>query len=252
MPSINHSVLTACFAMPIPQCGGGLDFVESRSHIPRPPKKITARHKHKQRHKDEGVTKHVAAAVARRTESLISKDDDSATLLTEVDLSGRARSECSTDTESVSSDSSEGESYSSDPRGGGARRLARRLTKIVGNINDNINEGADELSKLMNGGGGSTEGSGALVSPTGSNGSGVYKGSLKGKFDYMRLHQQFSVSNGQDPPCDASLVSFKSIKADDASMNFMKWGLQQRRNELAKQIMKRRQNVANSRTGFDP
>lgn len=250
MPKLNHSVLTACFAMPIPQCGGGLDFVDSRRHIPRPPKKITARHKHKQRHKEEGVTKHVAAAVARRSESLISKDDDSATLLTEVDLSGRARSESSTDTESVSSDSSEGESYSSNSRVG-ASRLARHLSDFVGNINDNINEGADELSKLMNGGG-ATEGSGALVSPTGSNGSAVYKGSLKGKFDYMRLHQQFSVSNGQDPPCDASIVSFKSIKADEASMDFMKWGIQQRRNQLAKQILQRRQNVANSRTGFDP
>ena len=95
----------------------------------------------------------------------------------------------------------------------------------------------------------------SVVSPTSSAGAAKNAKfvSFRSKFDHMRLQKQFS-NSGQDPPCDKSMHSFKSLKAGEA-MKFMTRGYQQKRKngELAKQIMSRRQYIQSvSRTGFDP
>ena len=76
--------------------------------------------------------------------------------------------------------------------------------------------------------------------------------SFRSRFEHMRSTQQFS-NPADDPPCDKSEHSFRSLKGDEA-MQFMKLGIQQRKNNLAKQILSRRKNHVQiaSRTGFDP
>jgi hypothetical protein len=185
------------------------------------------------------VRKHVAAAVTRSCESLITRDDDSATLLTEVDLrpsAGSSETEPSSGSSATYSSSSETRDLNTigdeESKYQAAKQMIARMNAPLCNMNG-----------------------GNIVSPTSSAGAVKVKKflSMRSKFDHMRLQKQFS-KGGQDPPCDKSMHSFKSLKVDDA-MNFMKLGIQQKRKngELAKQIMRRRQNVQIvSRTGFDP
>jgi hypothetical protein len=88
-----------------------------------------------------------------------------------------------------------------------------------------------------------------LTSPT--NSVGAVKSSIKNKFDYIRKNHQFSKNlNFQDPPSDRSMATSISINADEVGPALTN-ALRNRRNELARQILKRRQMIV-SRSGFDP
>jgi hypothetical protein len=285
-------IFTACLA-PIPQCATLNDMGDTQFHYPKRSSTQTKQREAMGRMSGK-VKKHVGGAVSRRCESLISKDDDSATLITDVDL--MRPDEGSSETES-GSDSSR--SYSSSSETGDLNTVADdRFTPLAenkfGHDSDENNYAPDTenrfslhqihrkppaLSQGMHSASGKnanqmhylppassqdmhnalgnnanvTNNSGPVVSPTSSIGA-VYKTTVRSKFDYMRLHHQFSTT-GQDPPCDQSMRTTRSVKAEDAMSLVHKWGRAQRRkNELAKQIMKRRQNVQQhaSRTGSDP
>jgi hypothetical protein len=87
-------------------------------------------------------------------------------------------------------------------------------------------------------------------SPT--NSVGAVKNTIKNKFDYIRKNHQFSNFNltFQDPPSDRSMATSVSINANEAG-SFLTRGMISRRNELARQIIKRRQDIV-SRAGLDP
>jgi hypothetical protein len=87
-----------------------------------------------------------------------------------------------------------------------------------------------------------------LSSP--SNSVGAVKSTFKNKFDYIRKTQQFANPNFQDPPSDRSLATSFSVNAAEAGSILTK-GFRNRRSDLARQIIKRRQVIV-SRTGFDP
>lgn len=101
--------------------------------------------------------------------------------------------------------------------------------------------------------------------PTSPSSVGAVRNSVKSKFDYIRKTQKFS--GYLDPPSDQSVKTTVSVKADDdgsilsngmghhlLSHQFSQYRAQ-RKNELAKQILQRRNggvSVLVSRSGYDP
>lgn len=190
------------------------------------------------------VRKVLAAAMIRRNESLITRDDETATLMTDVRLQ-RERSEGSSGTE-PSTDSSADYSSSSE---------TRDLNTIAEDAEKNFLRAKAMIARMVKRPFGVTNTSSYAESTTCSSNGGVDSNkfaSIRSKFDHLRKKKQFS-DPGDDPPCDQSIATFKSLKADDA-MSFMKKGFQhKRKNELAKQILQRRSQMQMaSRTGFDP
>jgi hypothetical protein len=183
------------------------------------------------------------ATYHRKHDSFLVKDDESQQLIA-VDLQ-------STDESSgvdTNSDDSSGMDYSSSSCDSTARdlntlgensTLLAKMRKTLGENNIITNGHVVSPSQRAP----------PAVSPA-STAQGHYGKSIRKKFQFMRNQHQFAAAGGQDPPCDMSLASGKSLKANE---NLAKSGMNQRRNELAKQILRRRKDVvAVSRTGFDP
>jgi hypothetical protein len=92
-----------------------------------------------------------------------------------------------------------------------------------------------------------------VLSPTSS--VGAVKISAKDRFDYIRSknRHQFAVNTAQrDPPSDKTMMTSRSIRAADAGSILFK-SVHRRKNELATQIIKRRQKTpAFSQFGYEP
>jgi hypothetical protein len=264
-----QKAMTACFN-PIPNCGTGMtmDYQGGGSNERRTQRRSRSKQREAMRRMEDDVKKHVAQAAAGRSESLLTREDD-ATLLTEVDLINPKSTE--TETDSSGSDFSSG-SYSSSSEtrdlntiadshnenryseAAAAAAAKGRPPKTMGTsaFGNNVNVINTDDSNTNN------DNNGNVISPTSSAGAlkhttTMYTQSMRSKFDYVRKHQQFA-KPGSDPPSDKSVASTKSLNGADAA-KFMNWNLTTRRNELAKQILKRRQNMPTptaSRTGFDP
>jgi hypothetical protein len=288
-------MFSACLA-PIPQCATLNDMGDTQFHYPKSSnRKSSAKTKERDglRRMSGEVKKHVGA-VSRRWESLMTKDDDSATLVTDVDLMRPNEGSSETESGSYSSQSFSSSSetgdlntvaedrFPSDAENGFGHdsdennfapdaenrfslhqmqrkppAMSQDMNNALGNNANQVHQKPPALSQDMHNALGNnsnvTNSNGPVVSPTSSIGA-VYKTSVRSKFDYMRLQHQFSTT-GQDPPCDQSMRTTRSVKAEDAMSLVHQWGrCQRRKNELAKQIMKRRQNVQKhaSRTGSDP
>jgi hypothetical protein len=263
-----QKAMTACFN-PIPNCGTGMtmDYTGGGSNERRAQRRSRSKQREAMRRMEDDVKKHVAQAAAGRSESLLTREDD-ATLLTEVDLINPKSTE--TETDSSGSEEFSSGTYSSSSE-------TRDLNTIADSHNENRYAEAAAAAKgrppktmsksalgnnvnVINNDGINTnnDNNGNVISPTSSAGglkhtTTMYTQSMRSKFEYVRKHQQFA-KPGSDPPCDKSVASTKSLNGADA-VKFMNWNLTTRRNELAKQILKRRQNMPTptaSRTGFDP
>ena len=92
-----------------------------------------------------------------------------------------------------------------------------------------------------------------VPSPTSS--AGAVKISAKDRFDYIRSknRHQFAINPAQrDPPSDKTMMTSRSIRAADAGSILFK-SVHRRKNELATQIIKRREKTpVFSQFGYEP
>lgn len=226
---------------------------------------------------EEGVKKHVAQAVVRRSDSMLTRDED-ATLLTEIDMA-RASS-----TQSESDSSASGTAYST----WGSDTMTNNNT-----VEDDTIENSDEnvhirgkysaavppqtasprvLEENMN----VTNNKAPVLSPVVGAGMipmpGAYKQTVRSKFDYYRKQQAFNRTGDSFAPSPVAptpiatpmsantpvsgrpTLTLQTLHGSECGTPKVEPSPSARRNELAKQIIQRRQNQATtpSRSGVDP
>jgi len=198
------------------------------------------------------VKKKVASAYTRRCESMLTRDD--ATLITEYEMKqGRVNPSTSTQT----TDFSESDLYDSSTDTSETRDLntlaedtenafkQKGMQKPESFRHAVLGKKSNFINQVNN--------QGTVISPVSTSTSfnkmnPVYTQSIRSKFEKMSTQKKFA------QPIAVSPSSAKSRTVEDAMTDFALPNSSQRRSELAKQIMKRRQQMPTpaSRTGVDP
>ena len=216
------------------------------------------------------LKKRIGAAYMRSTDSIMTKDTSAFLSDHGFDTVNRSAETCTTD--SFSGSSSEDEditsSSSSSSKDDSTTQIKEEtLTAHLRNTADTRSITTEDVQRKNNGyswfqpyrsNNGTPRANNYPQSPT-DDSVGAVKRSIKSKFDYIRKNQRFS-SSYHDPPSDKSMMSSHSIKAVDAG-SLLKGGgfasalrkkqLIEKKNELAKSILKRRSNIM-FRPGYDP
>ena len=246
---------TSCFA-PIPECVtpmGPMETYGPMEHLP-PVDGVSGSRRGPQAQAlqeiEVHVRKHVAAAIQRRCSSLITRDDE--TLMNELNLNCampnlnlpmKMSGDESSDTYSTENSIVDTSSSSYDGT------CTQDGTITLNTVDENKKPELQCYSMYDE------------PFPTVT--------SVRSRFEYMRAHRKFAHPNQQDPPCDKSVNTADSLKADEAKnlggayhtptlRSSLSQGpqpiiSQQRRNELAKQILRRRATLSlASRSGMDP
>lgn len=246
LPKDTLKMFTSCFA-PVAGCtadGAAMDFMNRFDEK-------DGTHELALVNVERRVRKHVAQAISRRCDSLITAEEE--TLLTECEFIGNS------EVENDSFDSDSVPVLAESPGGTGSSGYNSRSIKDDDSYQSDISETSrDENFEpvgMIPYGQESLSLAPMLTTPSPSN--VVQQGSIRNRFDYMRGQQQFTC--GKDPPSANSLESTDSKKYEANIMSVAAVNKTRpspltttpnvRRNELAKQILRRR---ATNRSVIDP
>lgn len=195
----------------------------------------------------EGLKKQISKAMLRADDASILSRDEDATLINELQM----RRANSTQTETDASESDESRNYSDTWGSGSDTNLNTIGDDTLDNMRGKRNTAVPgtPISKDVLAKNSSLENAESVASGL-KHLPGAYKKSVRGKFDYYRKNQTFGKV---ETPLPLNLQTFLAHEAKKGNIS-QPSPATRRNNELAKQILKRRQNHPQtpSRSGADP